>query len=488
MAKPPGSATAPSRWLREHLLVEPPRPRRIARDPRAAWLTVATVSVGAFMGQLDASIVNIAYPSLQRSFHASLGAVQWVGLSYLLVLIAAVAAVGRVADMLGRKLLYTYGFAVFGLGSALCAIAPSLALLDVFRVVQAIGAVMLQANSIAIIAASLPREKLGRGIGVQGTAQALGLAFGPFVGGLLIGLGGWRLIFLVNVPIAALGLITAWLFVPRSRELGERERFDWIGLALFTPGLAALLLALSFGNERGWSSTEVLALFAVSFAAIVAFVVHEVRADQPLIELALFRRRRFSIGVCSGLASYLVLFGVLFVTPFLLERTRGLSPGMAGLLLTALPLAMAVAAPFAGRMTDRIGGRFPTILGMLITAGGLWLAAARPTTAGVLVGLSIAGVGIGLFTPANNASVMSSVPPRRVGVASGVINLTRGLGAALGLSLTALVFDRASHFSKTAAATSDGFTRSLVMLAVIALVAAGLSLLRRPKAQERDIR
>jgi len=487
MAKPPGSATAPSRWLRDHLLIEPARPRRIARDPRAAWLTVATVSVGAFMGQLDASIVNIAYPSLQRSFDASLGAVQWVGLSYLLVLIAAVAAVGRVADMLGRKLLYTYGFVVFGIGSALCSVAPSLASLDAFRVVQAVGAVMLQANSIAIIAASLPREKLGRGIGVQGTAQALGLAVGPFVGGLLIGLGGWRLIFLVNVPIAAVGVITAWLFVPRSRELPEREPFDWIGLALFTPGLASLLLVLSFGNERGWRSAEIVSLLTVFVGTIVAFVVHERRADHPLIELGLFRRRRFSIGVSTGLASYLTLFGVLFVTPFLLERTHGLSPGAAGLVLAALPLAMAVAAPFAGRMTDRIGGRLPTIVGMLITSGGLWLAAAKPTTTGVLIGLSLAGTGIGLFTPANNASLISSVPARRVGVASGVVNLTRGLGGALGLSLTALVFAQASHSNKTAAATSDGFTRSMVMLGVVALIATGVSLLRRPKAQERDV-
>jgi MFS family permease len=173
---------------------------------------------------------------------------------------------------------------------------------------QAIGAVMLQANSVAIITASLSRDRLGRGIGVQGTAQALGLAFGPFVGGLLIGLGGWRLIFLVNVPIAVVGVVTSWLFVPRSRDLSDREPFDWLGLGLFVPGLVALLLALSFGNDRGWSSTEVIALVVFWLCSTGVFVVYELRTRFPLIDLTLFHRRRFSIGVATGLASFPVLF------------------------------------------------------------------------------------------------------------------------------------------------------------------------------------
>jgi EmrB/QacA subfamily drug resistance transporter len=484
--RPRSTGTTPHR-IGKRLLVEAARPRRVASDPRAAWLTVLTVSLGAFMGQLDASIVNIGYPTLQEAFHASLGAVQWVGLSYLMVLIAAVAAVGRVSDMLGRKLLYTYGFVVFGVGSGLCALAPGLVWLDAFRVVQAIGAVMLQANSVAIITATLSRDRLGRGIGVQGTAQALGLAFGPFVGGLLIGLGGWRLIFLVNVPIALVGVVTSWLFVPRSRNLTAREPFDWLGLALFVPSLVALLVALSFGNERGWTSAEIVTLLVIWLCTTGGFVIRERRARYPLIDLSLFYRRRFSIGVSTGLASFLVLFGVLFVTPFYLQRSQGFSAAAAGAILTVLPLAMAAIALLAGRAVDRIGARPPTILGMLITAAGLAIAAANPTTADLVIALVLAGLGIGMFTPSNNASLMSSVPRRRVGVASGVVNLTRGLGAALGLSATALVFDHATQGSRSAAATSDGFTRSLIMLALVALAAAALSLLRRPKADERPV-
>ena len=446
------------------------------------------MSVGAFMGQLDASIVNLAYPSLQQVFATSVGAVQWVGLSYLMVLIVGIAAVGRLADMLGRKLLYMYGFLVFGAGSALCAVAPSLVALDVFRVVQAAGAVMLQANSLAIIASSLSRSRLGRGIGVQGTAQALGLGFGPLLGGVLIAAGGWRLIFLVNVPISVLGAAAAWLFVPRSHDLSEHEPFDWVGLVLLSGSLVALLLALSFGNERGWTSPTILALMGIAVAAALGFVTRERSTASPLVSLGLFRRRRFSVGVSTGLCSFLVLFGVLFVMPFELERAHHLAPGTVGLLIALLPLAMAVVAPFAGRAEDRIGARLPTVVGMLVVAAGLGLAVAAPAnTAVVATSLVMIGIGTGLFTPANNASTMSSVPARRVGVGSGILNLSRGLGTALGLTLTALVFDAASNGSHTAQATTRGFTHAAVCLCVVAVATAALAALRRPHHLERPV-
>src|SRR5580698_8985469 len=172
--------------VRINPLVEPARPDWLRQRPAAPYFALAAVCIGAFMGQLDTSIVTVALPTLQKVFHASVGAVTWVGLSYLVVLVAGVTAVGRLADMVGRKLLYTYGFVVFIIGSGLCAAAPSLVSLDVFRVVQAVGAAMLQANSVAIIYLAMPRDRLGRGIGIQGAAQALGLALGPTVGGLLL--------------------------------------------------------------------------------------------------------------------------------------------------------------------------------------------------------------------------------------------------------------------------------------------------------------
>src|SRR5580704_13363589 len=234
-----GSSSTTS-WSWDRLLVEPRRPQVIRDQPNAHWLAVAAVCVGALMGQLDASIVTVALPSLQHSFHASVGSVTWVGLSYLLVLVATVSAAGRFADMWGRKLLYVYGFVLFVGASVLCGLAPDLAALCGFRALQALGAAMLQANSLAIIVLVVPARSLGRAIGFQGAAQAIGLALGPTVGGLLVAAGGWRLIFFVNVPIGIVGALAALLLVPRSRELARRVPFDYAGLGIFFPAVVLL--------------------------------------------------------------------------------------------------------------------------------------------------------------------------------------------------------------------------------------------------------
>ena len=287
-----GGDPGPSRpWTLtwDRLLVEPRRPQVIREQPNAAWFAVAAVCVGAFMGQLDASIVTVALPTLQRTFDASVGAVTWVGLSYLLVLVATVTAVGRFADMWGHKLLYVYGFLIFTLASALCGLAPTLGALCGFRALQAVGAAMLQANSLAIIVLVVPGRALGKAIGLQGAAQALGLAMGPSVGGLLLAAGGWRLIFFVNIPFGLLGALAAVLLVPRSRDLLARVRFDWSGLAIFFPAVVALLSAISFGAEVGWGSVLIVGLFVVAGVLGVLFIRHERRDKDPMLDLGLFR-------------------------------------------------------------------------------------------------------------------------------------------------------------------------------------------------------
>ncbi len=471
-------APAPEHGSLGRLLVEPARPEAIRRRPDAHWLVVATVCIGAFMGQLDASIVTLAFPALRREFGASIGAVEWVALAYLLTLVATVPAVGRLADMAGRKLLYTYGFIVFSIASVACGFAPNLPTLDALRVVQALGAAMLQANSVALITLAMPPGKLGRGIGVQGAAQAVGLALGPTVGGLLIGLGGWRLIFFVNGPIGVLGTLAGWFLLPRTRQRVARARFDWTGLALFAPSIAAMLLALSQAERRGLGSGLVIALLAVAAIGLAAFLLWERRVRNPMIDLALFRRAAFSAGITSGLLSYLVLFGVLFVTPFFLESAHGLRPEQAGLALTALPVALAAVAPVAGRLADKLGARPPTVAGMVLTAGALALAAVTHASVWTVVcALALAGTGLGLFTPANNAAIMGSAPPSHAGSAGGVLNMTRGVGTSLGVAVTALVFSGAAGVAGTATArgAAQGFVVAVLVLAGVALGAAAVA-------------
>jgi EmrB/QacA subfamily drug resistance transporter len=459
-------------WQR--LLVEPRRPDRIRNRPGAFWLTVAAVCVGAFMGQLDASIVTVALPTLQRTFHAGVGAVTWVGLSYLLVLVATVVAVGRLADMWGRKLLYVYGFAVFIIGSALCGLAPGLGWLIAFRGLQAVGAALLQANSVAIIVLAVPTPDLGKAIGIQGASQAVGLALGPTVGGFLLAAGGWRLIFLVTVPFGVLGMIAGVLLIPRSRDLQEPTPFDWPGFALFFVAVVALFAGISFGNTRGWTSPSILLLLVGGAGVACAFVRRERRCAHPMLDLQLFGRSRFSAGISSGLLSYLVMFGVLFLVPFYLERGVGLGSGPAGVELMVMPVALGITAPVAGRFADRVGARRLTVAGMMTVAGALvTLALLRPPTGAFLMLLALVGVGMGLFTPPNNAAIMGSVPPAQSGVASGVLNMTRGVGTALGLAVTGLVFDQAGGGSLVSPQVDHAFSVTALVLAVVA-AAAGL--------------
>jgi len=462
-------AAGTSPWSWHRLLVEPRRHPSIRERPNAHWFAVAAVCIGALMGQLDASIVTVALPSLQTSFHSSIGSVTWVGLSYLVVLVATVTAFGRFADMWGRKLLYVYGFVIFIVASALCGLAPDLVALCGFRALQAIGAAMLQANSLAIIVLVVPGRSLGRAVGLQGTAQAIGLALGPSVGGLLLSAGGWRLIFLVNVPLGVFGAIAAIALVPRSQNLQQKAAFDWRGLGLFFPAVVAVLTALSFGATEGWGSPIIIGLFVTAGLLATWFVRHERSDDQPMLDLGLFRNRHFSAGITSGLGSYLVTFGVLLLIPFYLTRGLGFGAARAGAELMALPLAFGLVAPLAGRLADRVGARPLTVSGMaLVTGGLLTLGTVRPGTPGLLLLLAAIGVGLGLFTSPNNATIMGSAPPQQVGMASGILNMSRGLGTALGLALTALLFT-------VSGGGGDSHVQSTHAFSVTALALAGVA-------------
>ena len=461
------------------MLSEPPRPRRIAARPDAYWFAVLTVCIGAFMGQLDASIVTLAFPTMERNLHVSVGAVQWVGLAYLLTLVGCLTAVGRYADMAGRKLLYTYGFLVFIVGSALCGFAPDLPMLVGFRVLQAIGAAMLQANSVAIITAAAPRAKLGRAIGVQGAAQALGLALGPAAGGLLIAVGGWRLIFLVNVPVGLVATALAWLLIPRSRYLSERAAFDWAGLGLFVPAPVALMLVLSLGNQLGWASPVVAAMVVVTALFVVVFVRHERRARSPMVDLALFRVRSFSLGLAMGWLIYMAIFGVLFVVPYLLELALHRGAAQAGLLLLTMPLALGLAAPLAGRAADHLGARPLLLVGMsLATCGLVAMALSGHNVVALVAELMVTGAGLGLSASPNNAATMGSISRLSGGVGSGLLNMARGLGTAVGLAVTGLVFTAFTGNHPEHAPTASvlqGFRYAVLVLAAMSALALVLS-------------
>ncbi len=462
--------------------LEPARPGRIRTSSRASALVVATVCIGAFMGQLDASIVSVALPRLSTGLHASLGAVEWVSLAYVLTLVALVAPVGAWADAVGRKSLYVGGFALFTAASAACAIAPDLALLCVFRVLQAVGAAFMQANSIALIASVCSPERLGRTVGVQAAAQAVGLAAGPVVGGALIALGSWRLLFLVNVPAGLIGLLTGVLLLPRSRDLVPARPLDRAGLALFVPGVGATLLTLSLAAGHGSSRWHAAPVLVVAAAFLGAFVLQQRRTTRPpLIERTLIRRASFRHGLFASVAGYAALFGTLVLVPLALAGSHLVGAGRVGAELAALPVAIGITAPIAGRRADQHPRAVAGVGLVLAAIALLGIAVARPTGLGLVVMLGVLGVGLGAFTPSNNRALMMAAMGGPVGAASGLLNMARGIGTAVGTALVTVTFTAVAGTAGNPSTARAGLTVSALVLCGCCL--AGLAAVsRRPES------
>ncbi len=472
--------TSTRRWP-AMLTVERPRPEGIRSRPNGWWLAVGAVCFGAFMGQLDASIVTLTYGSLRTEFHASLAAVEWVSLAYLLTLVALLVPAGRLADAHGRKLLYLYGFAVFTLASAACGFAPSLLALVAFRVVQAAGAAMMQANSVALVTTSAPRERMRSALGVQAAAQALGLALGPTVGGALVSTLGWRWVFWVNVPVGVVALVGGHYLLPRTRARTRVARFDWWGLALLATATTSALMAVSAASGLPVPGWGVAVLSGVAAVASRGFVRRQRRTAAPLLDLALLRVRAVASGLLGALSGYLVLFGPLVLVPVVLTA-RGTSELTAGLVLTALPAGFALAATGGDRLLPGgLADRGRCLAGAAVfTVGSAALLAVPLTAAWLVPVLALTGLGLGTFTPANNAMIMGAIPAGCSGTGGGLVNMTRGLGTALGVALVTL----ALHLAGSAAAQTGARWAAVVLLAAsaVAIASAWLSPRTDPKA------
>lgn len=420
------------------LLPEPARPALIRDHPRAPWFAVATVCFGAFMGQLDASIVTLAFPALQRQFGVGLAGVQWVSLAYLLVLAGLLVPVGRLSDRIGRKACYLIGFMAFALASAACGLAPSLPALVGLRVVQAGGAALLQANSVALVATSVPASMRRAALGVQAAAQAVGLALGPVAGGLLVVSAGWRWIFFVNVPVGVLAVIAGWFLLPRSRGLVRSRGSDPAGAVLLATTVAGTLAALSLLSGTGTRPWTVACCAVAAVLAGAGLLTWERRAGAPLVDLQMLATGGLRRALTGAMCAYLVLFGPLVLIPQVLAA-RGASALHAGLLLAALPVGFGLAAAGGERLLPRRWSNRERCAAGGILAAACAAALGVPVPDAVLVVLlGLAGVGMGCYIPANNAEVMAAAPAGQAATVGGMVNMTRGVGTALGVAVTTL--------------------------------------------------
>lgn len=468
------------------------------------WGVLGVVLIGATMSALDVTIVNIALPTIRREFGTSLTLVEWVSMAYMIVLALALPIVGRLADIFGRSLLYNIGFGIFVIGSALCGLAPGIETLVLARCLQAVGAALLQANSVALITQVFRSRELGRALGTQAAVQGTAMALGPFIGAMLITFAGWRFIFYVNVPIGIAGAIAARFVLPRYHPKHKGVKLDYVGSALLTVGLVGVVLAVNEAGTAGWRSPVILAQLLVGFFCLAAFAVTELIVKHPTIDLMLFRSYTIAAGNMTGLLAYYALFTVLFLLPFYFEEVLQYSAARTGIMLTAIPLSMAILAPFAGRACDRFGSRKFVLSGSLMLAlGSLLFVFSRSTSqpAPLILAMVILGAGLGIFTPANNRATMGATPRDKLGVTGGLLNMMRSLGVILGIDISGMVFlafsnahgahhaglhhggDAFAFASKPA--FMQGFHMVMVTLIGVALLCALISFFRKDDAQPK---
>jgi EmrB/QacA subfamily drug resistance transporter len=416
--------------------------------PRAKrpWLSLIVLCLGTFAVLLDATIVNVALPSMLSDLHASLDQALWVVNAYLLVFAALLILASRLGDMFGPRRLFTSGLVLFAVASALCGAAQSPGQLIAARAVQGIGAAALTPQAMVIIQEAFPRERMGVAFGVFSSMVGLAAVSGPTLGGVLTTYLSWRWVFYVNLPIAAAGVILAYLFVPEVRT-GRRPRLDLVGVLLASAGLAAVIYGVIEGQRYSWGEAgygiTIPEIIAAGVIILAGFVAWEWRHPQPLVPLRLFRSRTFAIMVALNVAVQFALQSMLLVNAINLQSVLGMTAIHAGLTALPLTLALTALAPFAGRLTDRFGGKYVLMAGLAVYAAGIaGVAAVASTHATSLTFapvLLVAGLGMGAIFAPLATEAMRAAPPRLAGTASGVLNTGRQLGGTLGGAITGAV-------------------------------------------------
>jgi EmrB/QacA subfamily drug resistance transporter len=406
------------------------------------WFVMIAVAASTILATIDASIVNVAFPTLVDELDTSFNVIQWVALGYLLTIATLTLGMGRLGDVVGKKKLFVAGLVVFTIASALCGLVPDVSWLIGFRVLQALGSVMILALGAAILVEAFPARERGKALGWIGTAVSLGIVSGPVIGGLLISSFSWRAIFFVNIPVGIVATFLAVRYVPNLSP-PRGQKFDIAGTVLMSIALFSLSLALTLGQDAGFGSPLILGGFALAVLAAVAFVVVELRVESPMLQLRLFRNPMLTVSVTTGFLTYLCLSATFFLLPFYLEGVLGFEVGTVGLLLGAAPLTMGLVSPIAGNLSDRFGIRRLTLFGLVVIAGvyiSFSTLGIDTTATHYLLLVVPLGIGVGSFNSPNNSAIMGSVPPEYIGVGGGLLTITRIIGQISGIAVLGSVW------------------------------------------------
>lgn len=450
-------------------------------------------ALAGFIATLDASIVNVSLPTLSRVFAVEVDLVAWVILAYSLTITALLLLVGRIAARKGYRTTFMVGFALFTIGSAGCAMSFSISQLIACRIFQGIGAAFMMAAGPALIARGFPPSERGKSLGLFGTVIGAGLMTGPPLGGFLVSTVGWRWIFLINLPIGIFGFFYAGKYLKLLDPDHPDYEIDFLGGAYQAVGLILLLLFLNRLNHPGWSTTMLSGILTAGLAALALFIWRERHTESPLIGLSIFTHLRFTIAISTMLLLFVSSSAGMILIPFYLEEVLHLQPNQVGLVLMTIPICTLVVAPLAGRLSDAIGDRLLTTAGLALFIIGMFLTGtlddgSRPSD--LVWRLIIMGVGVGVFASPNSSAMLSAIPRRFLGIASGLQATARNLGMTAGVAIATAVFTYRRNLYLVTVDPVQAFVRAfqwvVVAFAFLGIGAMMVSLLRIKQPLNKD--
>jgi len=421
---------------------------RLSEENRR-WWTLAAMCFALFMVMLDNTVVNVALPSIQRTFDASLSSLEWTINAYSLAFAVFLVTGGRLGDIFGRRKVFLIGVVVFAAASATIGFAPTEGWLVASRAVQGLGAALMMPGTLSIITNTFPPAERGRAIGTWAGVSAIALALGPLLGGWLTEDVSWRAIFFINLPVAAVAVVVTLSATHESRDESATREVDIPGIATLTVGLTALVLALVQANAWGWGSAPIIGLFAIAVGGLIAFVTIERRSRAPIVDFDFFRSRSFVGANVVAFAISFGMFAVFFFLALYMQNILGYSPLETGVRFLPSTLVIMVAGPLAGRLADRIGPRTPLVLGLsLVTVSLAWQSRIQVDTSFgfLVVPFILLGLGMGFTMSPMSTAAMNAVDRAKAGVASGTLSMTRMVGGTFGVAaLGALVASIGRH-------------------------------------------
>lgn len=425
------------------------------------WLVLATTGMGIFLSTVDGSIVNVALPTLVDSLNTDFSIIQWVVLSYLLTVTTLMLSIGRLGDMIGKKRLYALGFIIFTVASVFCGLSPTVYWLIGFRVAQALGSALIMALGMAIVTEAFPPYERGKAIGISGAVVSVGIAIGPSLGGVILSFLSWRWIFLVNLPIGLVGILMVFRYVQSVKPKGK-QKFDYLGAFILFISILCLLLGLTIGQQQGFTQPAVSILIAVWLVTFCLFVLVEKKSSHPMINLDFFQDSLLSINLTNALIAFVGIAGTTILLPFYLQNILGYQAIIVGLLLCVVPVTLGIASPIAGTLSDRFGSEKISTIGLIVVILGFYASSSLSAETGVwgyIIRLAPLGIGMGIFQSPNSSAIMGSVPKAHLGIASGLISVSRTLGQTVGTAVLGAVW-AGRTFYYAGVVHPDGATRS----------------------------